>query len=164
MQSKMMALHKNQTKELVQLPQDKKALPCKWVYKYKLTPHDGQTKYKATSMAKGFKQEQGIDFDEVFLLVVKMTTLRSLLALVAIQDLNLHQMDVKTLFLHGDLHEEVHMQKSEGYIEKGKANLVCQLKKSLYGLKQAPRDWYQKFHQFMLSQGSARSETIHQTS
>ena len=109
MQSKMTTLHVNQMWDLVPLPKDKKALPCKLVYQYKLTPHDGQPKYKAQLVAKGFKQEQGIDFDEVFLSVVKMTTLMILLALFATKDLHLHQMDVKTAFLHGDLHEEVYM-------------------------------------------------------
>ena len=66
MQTEMTALHKNQTWKLVKLPQGKKALPCKWVYRYKFTAHDGQPKYKARLVAKGFKQEQGIDFDEVF--------------------------------------------------------------------------------------------------
>ena len=80
-------------------------MPCKWIYRYKLTPHDGQPKYKARLLAKGFKQEQGIDFDKVFLPVVNMTTLRCVLALVAKHDLFLHQMDVKPTFLHGDLHE-----------------------------------------------------------
>ena len=99
--------------------------------------------------------------DEVFLPVVKMTTLRSVLALVATEDLHLHQMDVKMAFLHGDLHEEVYMQQPKGFFEKGKEQLVCRLRKSLYGLKQAPREWYHKFHQFMLSQGYKRSETDH---
>ena len=70
-------------------------------------------------------------------------------------------MDVKTTFLHGDLHEEVYMQKPEGFFEKGKEQLVCQLRKSIYGLKQAPREWYHKFHQFMFSQGYKSSETDH---
>ena len=161
MQSEMQALHKNQTWDLVKLPEGKKALPCKWVYRYKLTPHDEQPKYKARLVAKGFKQEQGIDFDEVFSPVVKMTTLRCVLALVAKQDLVLHQMDVKTAFLHGDLHEDVYMQQPEGFIEKGSEDLVCKLNKSLYGLKQSAREWYQKFHKFMLSQGYRRSEIDH---
>ena len=157
----MISLHKNHTWELVQLPEGKKALPCKWVYKEKITPSDGRPKYKARLVAKGFKQQQGIDFDEIFSPVVKMTTLRCVLALVAREDMDLVQMDVKTSFLHGDLHEEVYMQQPEGYIEKGKENLVCRLKKSLYGLKQAPRQWYHKFHSFMLSQGYRRSDVDH---
>ncbi|MCO5559058.1 hypothetical protein L7F22_012650 [Adiantum nelumboides] len=124
MQSEMTALHKNQTWDLVQLPEGKKALPCKWVYRFKLTLHDGKPKYKARLVAKGFKKKQGIDFDEVFLPVVKMTTLRSVLALVAKHDLNLHQIDVKIYFLHGDLHEEAYMQQPEGYIEKYKEALL----------------------------------------
>ena len=87
----------------------KKALPCKWVYRYKLTPHDGQPKYKARLVAKGFKQVQHVHFDEVFSPIVKMTTLQCVQALVAKHDLVLHQMDVKTTFLHGYLHEEVYM-------------------------------------------------------
>ena len=112
-------------------------------------------------VAKRFKQEQGIDFDEVFLPVVKMITVRCVLALVATHDLILHQMDVKTTFLHRYLHEEVYMQKPEGYVEKGKEQLLCELQKSLYGLKQAPREWYQKFYQFMISQRYKRSEIDH---
>ena len=109
-QSKMTTLHKNQTWDLVKLLDSKKSLPCKWVYRYKLTPHDGQRKYKARLVAKGFKQEQGIDFGEFFLPIFKMTTLRCVLALAAKHDLILHQMDVKMALLHGDLHEEVYMQ------------------------------------------------------
>ncbi|MCO5587917.1 hypothetical protein L7F22_041869 [Adiantum nelumboides] len=124
MQSEMTALHKNPTWDLVQLLEGKKALPCKWVYRYKLTPHDGQPKYKARLVAKGFKQEHGIDFNEVFLPVVKMTTMRSVLALAAKHDLYLHQMDVKTAFLHGDLHEEVYMQQPKGCAENGKEKLA----------------------------------------
>ncbi|MCO5574152.1 hypothetical protein L7F22_027932 [Adiantum nelumboides] len=90
-----------------------------------------------------------------------MTTRRSVLALVAKHDLNLQQMGVKIAFLHEDLHEEVYMQQPRGYIEKGKEELVCRLRKSLYGLKQAPREWYKKFHQFMLSQGYKRSDIDH---
>ena len=120
MQSEMDSLHKNATWDLVQLPSDKKALPCKWVYKRKVTDNDSTPKYKARLVAKGFKQQQGIDFDEIFSPVVKMTTLRSVLALVANKDMDLVQMDVKTAFLHGDLHEDLYMQQPEGFVEKGK--------------------------------------------
>ena len=160
MKSEMDSLKKNQTWDLVQLPKDKIALPCKWVYRRKVTP-DAKSRYKARLVAKGFKQEYGVDFDEIFSPVVKMTTLRTLLALVASQDMELVQMDVKTAFLHGDLHEEIYMQQPEGFEVKGKEKLVCKLKKSLYGLKQAPRLWYQKFDAFMKSQQFKRSDIDH---
>ncbi|MCO5563964.1 hypothetical protein L7F22_017617 [Adiantum nelumboides] len=110
MQSKMTTLDKNQTWQLVKLSQGKKALPCKWVYRFKITAHDCQPKYKAKVVAKGFKQEKGIDFDEVFSPMVKMTTLRCFLALVAKLDLVLHQMDFRTTFLRGDFDEKIYMQ------------------------------------------------------
>ena len=133
MKLEMDNLKKNQTWDLVQLPNGKNALPCKWVYRLKIIV-DAKPRHKARLVAKGFKQEYGVDFDEIFSRVVKMTTLRTLLALVASQDMELVQMDVKTAFLHGDLHEEIYMQQPEGYKVKGKEKLVCKLKKSLYGL------------------------------
>ena len=80
-----------------------------------------------------------------------------ILGLVASLNLELEQMDVKTAFLHGDLHEEIYMEQPEGFKVSGKENLVCKLKKSLYGLKQAPRQWYKKFDSFMVSQGYKRT-------
>lgn len=102
-----------------------------------------------------------MDFDEVFSPVVKMTTLRAVLRLVALQDMELVQLDVKTTFLHGNLTDEIYMQQLEGFAIQGKEQLVCKLKKSLCGLKQAPRQWYQKFDTFMQSQGYVRSQEDH---
>eukprot|EP00253_Pinus_taeda_P034205 PITA_34205 len=79
---------------------------------------------------------------------------RTILSLVAAEDLHLEQLDVKTAFLHGDLEEEIYMQQPQGYEVKGKEKLVCRLKKRLYGLKQAPRQWYLKFDKFMSEQGN----------
>ena len=76
---------------------------------------------------------------------MKLTTIQSVLSIVAAEGLHLEQLDVKTAFLHGDLEEEIYMQQPDGFSMKGKENLVCKLKKSLYGLKQAPRQWYMKF-------------------
>ena len=78
-----------------------------------------------------------------------------MLALVAKEDMDLVQLDVKTTFLHGDLHDEIYMQQPEGFIEKGKEKLVSKIKKSLYGLKKSPREWYNKFDAFMQTQGYA---------
>ena len=110
MQSEMDALHHNSTWELVNLPTGKRALPCKWVYKLKVTTNDGKPKYKARLVAKGFRQQQGVDFEEIFSLVVKMATLCCVLTLAAREDMELVQMDVKTTFLHGDFHEDIYMQ------------------------------------------------------
>ena len=157
MQSELDNIYKNGTWDLLPLPKNRKALPCKWVYKYKYTSDKTSPQYKARLVAKGFKQEHGVEFDEIFSPVVKITTLRKLLALAANQDLELVQMDVKTAFLHGELNEEIYMEQPEGYEVSGKEHLVCKLKKSLYGLKQSPRLWYQKFDAFMKTQGCIRS-------
>ena len=94
-------------------------------------------------MAKGFKQEHGVDYDKIFSPVVKMTTLRLLLGVVATKNLELEQLDVKTTFLHEDLEEDIYMSPLVGFTAMGEeSHLVCRLKKSLYGLKQAPRMWY----------------------
>ena len=103
-----------------------------------------QTKiYKSWLVAKGFKQEHRVDYNEIFSPIVKMTTLRLLLGVVATEDLMLEQLDVKTTFLHGDLEENIYMSQLEGLKTTGEEfHHVCRLKKSLYGLKQAPRMWY----------------------
>ena len=75
------------------------------------------------------------------------------MALVAYFDLELHQMDVKTTFLNGALHEEVYMDQLEGFQNKGKDHMVCKLKKSIYGFKQASRQWYLKFHKILITFG-----------
>ena len=84
---------------------------------------------------KGFNQKKGIDFEEIFSPVVKMSSIHVALGLVARLNLEVEQLDVKIAFLHGDLEEEIYMQQLEGFEVKGKENLVCKLKKSLYGLK-----------------------------
>ncbi|MCO5574640.1 hypothetical protein L7F22_028429 [Adiantum nelumboides] len=130
MQSEMDSLIQNNTWELMALPKGKKALPCKWVYKIKLSS-DAKPRYKSRLVAKGFKQQKGIDFDEIFSPVVKMTTLRTLLALVATEDMELKQMDVKTAFLHGDLHEDLYMEQPVGFVVHASKKLVCWLRKIL---------------------------------
>jgi hypothetical protein len=160
MKEEMDSLVNNHTWDLVQLPTRKRALWNKWVYKLK--EEDGGKKwYKVRFVVKGFAQKKGIDFDEILYRVVKMTSIRTILSLVAVEDLHLEQLDVKITFLHGDLEEEIYMQQPHGYEVKGKENLVCRLKKSLYGLKQAPRQWYLKFDRFMTEQGYSRWNSDH---
>ncbi|RVW17810.1 Retrovirus-related Pol polyprotein from transposon TNT 1-94 [Vitis vinifera] len=149
----------NQTWELTELPVGKKALHNKWVYRIK-NEHDGSKRYKARLVVKGFQQKEGIDYTEIFSPVVKMSTIRLVLGMVAAENLHLEQLDVKTAFLHGDLEEDLYMIQPEGFIVQGQENLVCKLRKSLYGLKQAPRQWYKKFDNFMHRIGFKRWSDI----
>ncbi|CAL9015461.1 unnamed protein product, partial [Prunus brigantina] len=162
MDEEMKSLHKNETWELVQLPNGKKAIGCKWVYAKK-TESLGKdnVRFKARLVAKGYAQKEGIDYNEVFSPVVKHSSIRILLALVAQFDLELAQLDVKTAFLHGDLEEEIYMSQPEGFKVAGKENWVCKLQKSLYGLKQSPRQWYKRFDRFMIGQKYTRSHYDH---
>ena len=127
------------------------------MFKLKKDSSGKLVKHKARLVVKGFEQMKGIDFDEIFSPVVKMTSIRAMLGLVASLNLELEQMDVKTTFLHGDLEEEIYMEQPEGFEVPGKEHLVCKLKKSLYGLKQAPRQWYKKFDSFMVNHGYKRT-------
>jgi len=138
MKGEMDSLSHNQTWDIVRFSAGKRTLQNKWVYRLK-EKYGGRKRYKDRLVVKGFAQKKGIDFDEIFFLVVEMTSIRTILSLVVAEDLHLEQLDVNTTFLHGDLEEEIYMQQPQGYELKGKEKLVCRLKKSLYGLKQAPR-------------------------
>ena len=152
MKEEMIALGKNGTWDLVELPKGRKIVGCKWVFKLKQGVNDTEDRYKARLVAKGFSQKAGIAFHEIFSPVVKIVSIRIVLALVALFDLELQQLDVKTVFLHGDLDEEIYMEQPEGFLQHRNEKFVCRLKKSLYGLKQSPRQWYKKFDSFMLIQ------------
>ena len=123
--------------DLCKLPTGKRTLHNKWVYKLK-EEDEGKKIFKARLVVKGFAQKKGIDFDDIFSLVVKMASICTILSIVSIEDFHLEQLDVKIAFLHGDLDEEIYMAQPQGFEVKGKENLVCKLKKSLYGLNQAP--------------------------
>ena len=112
-------------------------------------------------MIKGFAQKKGIDFDEIFFPIVKMTSIRAILSIIATENLFLEQLDVNTAFLHGDLEEEIYMHQPQGFQVKGKEGYVCKLEKSLYGLKQAPRQWYLKFDTFMVTNEFIRCQLDH---
>ena len=99
----------------------------------------GGVRYKTRLVAKGYLQREGINFSKVFSPVVRHTSIRILLSIVAAQDLELEQMDVKTAFLHGQLDETIYMEQPPGFREPGSEGKVCLLQKSLYGLKQSPR-------------------------
>lgn len=142
--SEYQSLQKAGTYELVELPPGRRAIGCKWVLKVKCGA-DGQIeRYKARLVAMGNRQTAGLDYTEVFAPVAKFASIRGLFAIGTHFDLHIHQMDVKTAFLNGELDEEIYMRQPEGYVVAGKEQLVCRLRKSLYGLKQAGRAWYQR--------------------
>ncbi|KAL2240931.1 UNVERIFIED_CONTAM: Retrovirus-related Pol polyprotein from transposon TNT 1-94 [Sesamum indicum] len=154
----MKSLKDNKTWILVHKPKDASIVDCKWLFKIK---QENPIKYMARLVAKGFTQKEGIDYNEIFSLVVKYTTVRIILALTAHYDWELKQMDVKTAFLHDDLDENIYMTQPFGFSDISKPDYVCLLKKSLYGLKQSPRQWNKKFDEFMLSLNFTRSNYDH---
>ena len=156
----MDSLLRNQTWELTKLPVGKKVLHNKWVYRIK-NEHDGSKRYKARLVVKGFQQKKGTDYLEIFSPVVKMSTIRLVLGMVAAENLHLEQLDVKTTFLFGDVEEDIYMIQPERFILQGQENLVYKLRKSLYGLKQAPRQRFKKFDSFMHKIGFERCEADH---
>ncbi|CAL9011160.1 unnamed protein product [Prunus brigantina] len=153
MESELQSMSKNGVWKLVALPQGCKPIGCKWVYKTKRDSKGQIDRYKARLVAKGFTQQEGVDYNETFSPVSTKDSLRVIMALVAHFDLHLHQMDVKTAFLNGNLIEEIYMKQPDGFIQKGEEELVCRLQKSIYGLKQASRQWYLKFDEVVKSQG-----------
>nr|GEW86292.1 ribonuclease H-like domain, reverse transcriptase, RNA-dependent DNA polymerase [Tanacetum cinerariifolium] len=125
--------------ELTTLPTGHKAIGLKWVFKTKKDANGNIIKHKARLVAKGYIQEHGIEFEEVFAPVARMETIRLLLAIVANRKWEVHHLDVKSAFLHGELKEEVYVTQPEGFTKKGNDGKVYRLIKALYGLRQAPR-------------------------
>ena len=161
MREELNSMRKNNVWELVNLPNNRKPIGCKWIFKRKLNAAGQVEKYKARFVAKGFTQREGVDFVETFSPVAKFTSIRIFSALTAYYDLELHQMDVKTTFLNGHLEEEIYMLQPEGFGEKGKENMVCMLNRSIYGLKQASRQWYILFDNAITSYGFSMTEVDH---
>lgn len=154
--AELLALEKNHTWSLSLLPDGKHPIGCKWVFKVKHKSDGTVERHKARLVAKGYNQIEGIDYLETFSPVAKMTTIRVLMALASTYNWHLHQLDVNTAFLHGDLHEEVYMKPPPG-LQISDPNLVCKLEKSLYGLKQASRQWNAKLTEVLLCSGYIQS-------
>jgi hypothetical protein len=153
MEEEIKALNENQTWDLVPRPNGVKPISCKWVYKVKTRPDGSIERYKARLVPRGFSQQYGLDYEEPFSPVAKITTVRILLALAACKSWKLWQMDVKNAFLHGELDKDIYMEQPRGFERKMHPEYVCKLKKALYGLKQAPRAWYGKISEFLIQSG-----------
>nr|GFC48966.1 retrovirus-related Pol polyprotein from transposon TNT 1-94 [Tanacetum cinerariifolium] len=114
-------------------------ITLKWIYKVKLEELGGILKNKACLVARGYRQEEGIDFEVSFAPVARLEAIRIFLAYAAHKNMVVYQMDVKTVFLNGNLWEEVYVSQPNGFVDPDNPNHVYKLKKTLYGLKQAPR-------------------------
>nr|AAR87214.1 retrotransposon protein, putative, Ty1-copia sub-class [Oryza sativa Japonica Group] len=156
--SEMDSIIANGTWEVTERPYGCKPVGCKWVFKKKLRPDGTIEKYKARFVGKGYTQKEGEDFFDTYSPVARLTTIRVLLSLAASHGLLVHQMDVKTAFLNGELDEEIYMDQPDGFVVEGQEGKVCKLLKSLYGLKQAPKQWHEKFDKTLTSAGFAVNE------
>nr|GEW05530.1 retrovirus-related Pol polyprotein from transposon TNT 1-94 [Tanacetum cinerariifolium] len=138
--------------ELVPRPDKVMVITLKWIYKVKLDELGGILKNKARLVARGYRQEEGIDFEESFAPVARLEAIRIFLAYAAHKNMVIYQMDVKTAFLNGNLREEVYVSQPDGFVDQYNPNHVYKLTKALYGLKQAPRAWYDMLSSFLISQ------------
>ncbi|KAK2442007.1 putative mitochondrial protein [Trifolium repens] len=146
MDQEIESIEKNNTWELVTLPEGAKTVGVKWIYKTKLNEKGEVEKHKARLVAKGYSQQHGVDYNEVFAPVARWDTIRTILSLAASSEWKVYQLDVKSAFLHGELTENVYVEQPLGY--KKVENKVYKLRKALYGLKQAPRAWYSKIEAY----------------
>jgi hypothetical protein len=151
------SIERNNTWDLVDLPEGKKSIGVKWVYKTKLNAEGEVEKYKARLVAQGFSQQPGIDYNETFSPVARIDTVRMVLAIAAQNKWIMHQMDVKSAFLNGCLEEEVYVRQPLGYEIDKHRDKVYKLRKALYGLKQASRVWYSRIDEYLISVGFNRS-------
>ncbi|GJT58916.1 retrovirus-related pol polyprotein from transposon TNT 1-94 [Tanacetum coccineum] len=152
MQEELNEFERLEVWELVPRPDKVMVITLKWIYKVKLDELGGILKNKARLVAHGYRQEEGIDFEESFASVARLEAIRIFLAFAAHMNMVVYQIDVKTAFLNGNLREEVNVSQPDGFVDKDNPNHVYKLKKALYGLKQAPRAWYDMLSSFLISQ------------
>jgi hypothetical protein len=147
------------TWELEECPTERKPVGCRWVFDLKTGQQGEIVRYKARLVAKGYSQISGIDYFDTFAPVVRLESLRALLAIAAVKDLEMKQLDVKGAYLNGDLQEEVFMEQPPGFDDG--SGRKCRLKKTLYGLKQSGREWNRKLHSILTKHGFHRLKVDH---
>ena len=125
----------NHTWELVDLPPSSKPLGYKWIFKKKMKADGSIDKYKARLVIKGYKQKEGLDYFDTYSPVTRISSTRMLITIAAIHNLEIHQMDVKTAFLNGDLDEEICMEQPKGFIVLGQEKKVCRCDAPIPGVR-----------------------------
>ena len=153
MQDELNQFKRSEVWDLVPRPEGINVIGTKWIYKNKSDENGTVTRNKARLVAQGYTQVEGLDFDETFAPVARLESIRLLLGVACILKFKQFQMDVKSAFLNGYLHEEVYVEQPKGFVDPTLPNHVYRLKKSLYGLKQEPRAWYERLTQFLVNQG-----------
>ena len=146
---------------MVDLLSGRRSIKNKWVLKIKRKTDGLIECYKARLVVKGYTQEEGIDYEDTFSPVVRITLVRLILAILAHMYLELYQMDVRTMFLSGEQNKDIYMDKPLGFETKGQERKICKLKRSISGFKQASRQWNVKFHQAILKDGFTMMEKDH---
>jgi len=150
-------LRENKTWTLVPRPNNKKVLTNRWVFKTKTNKNGEIEKYKARLVARGHTQELGIDYEEVFAPVARYEAIRTLFAASVNEEMHVHQMDVISAYVQGELNDDIYMEQPEMFVEHGHEEKVCKLLKPLYGLKQAGREWYKKLDSYITEIGGKRT-------
>ena len=151
MLEELSSIEANDTWELVPLPVGRKAIGSKWVFKYKRDEHGAVIRFKARLVAQGYTQLAGVDYFDTYSPSASLTSVRTLFALVAVNDYELHHVDVKSAFLNGVLREEVYLAQPPGFAVPGKEHYVLRLHKALYGLHQANMLWIENLNSFLVS-------------
>ncbi|KAJ9566686.1 hypothetical protein OSB04_002652 [Centaurea solstitialis] len=153
MQEELAEFERNKVWRLVTRPWGKSIIGLKWIFRNKKDENDLITRNKAWLVAKGYHQQEGIDYDETFAPVARIEAIRIFLAYAAHKNMTVYQMDVKCTFLNGVLQEEVYVDQPEGFVDPRYPTHVYVLDKALYGLKQAPRAWYETLTIYLIGVG-----------
>ncbi|GJU40835.1 putative RNA-directed DNA polymerase [Tanacetum coccineum] len=141
---------------LCDLPDGKRVIGTKWVFRNKRDERGTIIRNKARLVAQGYRQEEGVDYDEVFAPVARIEAIRLFLAFASFMGFSVYQMDVKSAFLYGNITEEVYVNQPPGFVDPHHPNKVYKVIKALYGLHQAPRAWYERLSTFLLKHGYRR--------
>ena len=157
----MDAMNGNGTWNLVHLPTGKKVIGCRWVFVVKVNLDGSVARLKARLVEKGYAQTYGVDYSDTFSPFSKMTSIWLFFSLAATHNWDFHQLDIKNVFPHGNLQEEVYMEQPPGFIAQGEIGKVCSVRKLLYGLKQSPCAWFGKFSQAVEKFGLQKSKSDH---